>query len=75
MKIGIIKGSIRDGCKGDSVAAWVLERARVRDGEVSVELLDLKEFDVPLLEWEKVPGAAKKQYPDDRVHEIGRAHV
>ncbi|WP_151524599.1 NADPH-dependent FMN reductase [Serinicoccus kebangsaanensis] len=71
MKIGIVIGSVRDGRKGESVAAWVQEQAagRERDGEtVELELIDLKSFDVPLLEWETIPGAAKKQYPHESVH-------
>ncbi|WP_130014734.1 NADPH-dependent FMN reductase [Serinicoccus sediminis] len=67
MKIGIIIGSLRDGRKGESVGRWVHERALARGGSAEYELIDLKSFGVPLLEWEKVPGGAKKQYPHDSV--------
>lgn len=67
MKIGIVKGSIREGSKGASVARWVLEQAEAREGDTTFELIDLATFDVPLLEWEKVPGSAKKKYPHESV--------
>lgn len=66
MKIGIIIGSIRDGRFGERVGEWVTEFAQQREG-VDYEVLDLKAFDVPLLTSATVPGAAKKQYDDERV--------
>ncbi|GAA3514633.1 NAD(P)H-dependent oxidoreductase [Dietzia aurantiaca] len=66
MKIGIILGSIREGRVGESVARWVAEQAASREG-VTYELVDLKTFDVPLLTSATVPGAANKQYDDERV--------
>lgn len=66
MKIGIILGSIREGRAGASVAEWVLEQAGSREG-ATYELIDLKTFDVPLLTSATVPGAANKQYDDERV--------
>ena len=67
MKIGIIIGSIRDGRAGGAVGEWVAEAAAKRSGDVAYELIDLKSFDVPLLTSATVPGAAKKQYDDERV--------
>ncbi|MDO5494798.1 MAG: NAD(P)H-dependent oxidoreductase [bacterium] len=75
MKIGIIIGSIRNGRRTESVAHWVYQAAQARAGEqegsggaeVTYELLDLAEFDVPLLTSSTVPGAAKRQYEDPRV--------
>ena len=66
MKIGIIIGSIREGRKAEAVARWVLEGAQAR-GDADYELIDLKAFDVPLLTSAAVPGAAKRQYDDERV--------
>lgn len=66
MKIGIILGSIREGRAGESVAHWVVEQAAEREG-ATYELIDLKSFDVPLLTSATVPGAANKQYDDERV--------
>jgi NAD(P)H-dependent FMN reductase len=66
MKIGIIIGSIRDGRKGESVASWVADTAKVRE-DAEFEVIDLKSFDVPLLTSATVPGAANKQYDDAAV--------
>ncbi|GAA1781753.1 NAD(P)H-dependent oxidoreductase [Nostocoides veronense] len=74
MHVGIILGSIREGRTGEVVANWVLEQAEAR-GDADYELIDLKTFDVPLLTSATVPGAANKQYDDERVtawsHKIG----
>ena len=72
MKIGIILGSIREGRAGESVARWVAEHAASR-ADVTYELIDLKSFDVPLLTSATVPGAANKQYDDERVTRWSRA--
>ncbi|MFD8032343.1 NADPH-dependent FMN reductase [Streptomyces sp. NPDC059717] len=54
-RIGIIIGSTRPGRNGEQVAAWLQELATQHAGEAAVfELLDLKEFELPLLD-EPVP--------------------
>ncbi len=72
MKIGIILGSIRDGRKSDQVGQWVAEATRAREG-VEVTVLDLREFDVPLLTSATVPGAANRQYDNAAVTAWGQA--
>lgn len=68
MKIGIVLGSIRRGRFGQSVAEWVMEQVRDRDDEgVEIEFLDVRSFDLPLLEEETVPGSAGRSYGDERV--------
>ncbi|MCO6382554.1 MAG: NAD(P)H-dependent oxidoreductase [Vannielia sp.] len=46
-KIAIIIGSTRDARFGEKPAKWLLERAQKRD-DFDVELVDLKDFDLPL---------------------------
>lgn len=61
VKIGIVIGSIREGSVGQSVADWIL--AQVEDNTAAeFTVLDLKEFNVPLLTSATVPGAANKVY-------------
>lgn len=50
MKVGIIVGSIREGRLGEGIAKWVNDLAQGRDTGVEYELVDLKKFNVPLLE-------------------------
>src|SRR5699024_649673 len=67
MKVGIVLGSIREGRMGEGVARWVNDLAQSRDTGVEYELVDLKEFNVPLLESSVIPGAANKQYDNEQV--------
>ena len=68
MRIGIIIGSVRDGRFGQGVSQWFIPLAQERsDQDIDVEVIDLKEFDLPVLTSATVPGAAEKQYEDERV--------
>jgi NAD(P)H-dependent FMN reductase len=53
IRIGIIIGSTRPGRKGEAVAKWVYEIAQKRS-DAEFELVDIKDFDLPLLD-EPVP--------------------
>ncbi|GGQ85066.1 NADPH-dependent FMN reductase [Couchioplanes azureus] len=53
VKIAIVVGSTRPGRNGEAVARWVYELAG-RRSEAQFELVDLAEFDLPLLD-EPVP--------------------
>lgn len=72
MKIGIVVGSIREGRKGELVKKWVEGVAGARS-DAEFETVDLKDFDVPLLASETIPGAAKRQYDSAEVRRWGRA--
>jgi NAD(P)H-dependent FMN reductase len=58
-KIAIIIGSTRPGRKGDVIARWMHGLA-VKRGDAEYEIVDLKDFDLPLLD-EMMP-AAMGQY-------------
>lgn len=66
MKIGIVVGSIREGRKGGAVGSWLLELAKTRT-DASYELVDLKQFDVPLLTSSVHPAAANREYDSPAV--------
>jgi len=53
LKIGIVVGSTRPGRKAETVARWVHEIAKKRS-DAQFELVDIKDFDLPLLD-EPVP--------------------
>ncbi|MDQ3069010.1 MAG: NAD(P)H-dependent oxidoreductase [Acidobacteriota bacterium] len=61
-RIAIIVGSTRPGRKGEAVAKWVHEIAR-RRSDAEFELVDIKDFDLPLLD-EPVP-ASMGRYSKD----------
>jgi NAD(P)H-dependent FMN reductase len=65
MRIAIIVGSTRPGRKGTTVGRWVHDQALRRDdvpGKVDVDLLELEDFDLPLLDEPTVPSAADREY-------------
>jgi NAD(P)H-dependent FMN reductase len=64
VKIGIVMGSTRPGRNGEAVAKWVYEHAKKRN-DADYELVDLKDFDLPLLD-EPVPPA---------MHEYSKPHT
>lgn len=53
LKIGIIIGSTRPGRNAEAVAKWVYELASKRN-DAEVELVDIKDYDLPLLD-EAIP--------------------
>ncbi|MBI3495085.1 NAD(P)H-dependent oxidoreductase [Candidatus Berkelbacteria bacterium] len=52
--IQIIIASVRDNRKGDKVARWVYEQASKRD-DATFELVDLKEWELPMFADAKLP--------------------
>ncbi|MCQ6560585.1 NADPH-dependent FMN reductase [Paenibacillus mendelii] len=54
MKIQIIIGSVREGRRGKSIGEWAFHTAAAR-GDVQVELIDLKEWDLPMYDLAKPP--------------------
>ena len=50
LKIAVILGSTRPGRKGAQVAEWVLESAKATRTDADFELIDLADFDLPLLD-------------------------
>lgn len=60
MKIGIVMGSIRDGRIGEDVAEWVKGIAESYTNNAEFEVVDLKDFPLPLFD-----EAASPAYTDD----------
>lgn len=54
MKIGVVTTTVREGRNGIKVANWVLDHAKSRnDNGVNYELVDLKNFNLPIMGLEK----------------------
>lgn len=63
MKLGVIVGSTRPGRLGSKVGQWVLDQCTARgDADVQFELVELADYDLPLLGEPVVPGAANRDY-------------
>ncbi|HVR80470.1 MAG TPA: NAD(P)H-dependent oxidoreductase [Luteimonas sp.] len=58
LKIAVVIGSTRPGRKGEAVARWVHQLATAR-GDADYELVDIADFDLPLLD-EPVPPSMHK---------------
>ena len=62
LKVGIITGSTRPNRKSPDVAKWVLETARKRS-DAEYELVDITDFELPLLDEPMPPIMGKYQQP------------
>ncbi len=59
LKIGIILGSTRPGRNGEAVAQWAYETAKKRSNEAEFEYVDIKDYNLPLLD-EPIPPSQVK---------------
>ena len=62
VNVGIILGSTRPNRNGEAVARWVLERVTARN-DASYELVDLKDYNLPLLDEPIPPSQGKYSQP------------
>lgn len=68
MRIGIIIGSTRQGRAGDKIGRWVFEAAQQRaTADIEYELIDLKDFNLPLFDAPVLPAMAGKSYDSEQV--------
>ena len=66
LKIGIIIGSTRPGRKAEAVAKWVYEIAQKRS-DAKFELVDIKDFNLPLLDEPVSPIMGQYSKPHTKV--------
>jgi NAD(P)H-dependent FMN reductase len=66
LKIAIIVGSTRPGRKGEDVARWVHDIARSRT-DAAFEIVDIKDFNLPLLDEPIPPAMGKYSQPHTKV--------
>jgi NAD(P)H-dependent FMN reductase len=62
LNVGIILGSTRPNRNGEAVAKWVFEQTKSRT-DASYELVDIKDFDLPLLDEPIPPSQGKYSQP------------
>ncbi len=70
--IAIVIGSTRPGRLGAGVADWVARQAKDRP-LADYQVLDVDEFDLDLLDEPTVPGAANREYDNDKTRRWSRA--
>jgi len=64
-RIAVIIGSTRPGRNGEAVARWVYDIAR-RRSDAEFELVDIGDFDLPLLDEPVPPSQGKYSHPHTR---------
>ena len=69
--IAIVIGSTRPGRLGADVADWVARQAKDRDF-ADYEVLDVAEFDLDLLNEPTIPGAANREYDNEKTRRWSR---
>jgi NAD(P)H-dependent FMN reductase len=62
LNVGIILGSTRPNRNGEAVAKWVIEQTKSRT-DASYELVDIKDYDLPLLDEPIPPSQGKYSQP------------
>ena len=62
IKVAIVVGSTRPGRKADTVAKWIYEIAAKR-GDAEYEVVDIKDFNLPLLDEEIPPIMGRYRQP------------
>ena len=62
IKVGVIIGSTRPGRNSEAVGKWVYEIAKKR-GDAEFELVDIKDFNLPLLDEAVPPSMGKYSQP------------
>lgn len=65
LKIGIIIGSTRPGRNGEAVARWIHEKATTRT-DATFELVDIKDFNLPLYDEPGFPAMQQYQHEHTR---------
>lgn len=65
MRLMLIIGSIREGRMADKVSNWTLEQLRA-DSELEIDVVDLKDLDLPFFNEEVLPMMAKGQYKNPK---------
>lgn len=61
LKIKVIAGSVREGRFNDKPATWITDELRKQEG-VDVELLDLKEYEMPFFDAPQSPNFKQEPY-------------
>lgn len=66
LSIKVIVGSTREGRFGDKAAAWIAEELK-KEPDVSVETLDLRDYDMPFFNEAETPSYKTKPYENEAV--------
>ena len=63
LKIKVVLGSVREGRFGEKPAQWIFEKAKAKG--LDAELLDLKDYPMPVFAEPQLPAAVSGNYPNE----------
>jgi NAD(P)H-dependent FMN reductase len=66
LSVKVIIGSTREGRFGDKVGTWIADMLRTRE-DASVEVLDLRDFEMPFFDSAMTPSYKSSPYPHEAV--------
>ena len=66
--VKVILGSVRTGRAGKAIADWVMKKSGEYQGDLTFELLDLKDINLPFMD-EPVPPMASDAYVQDHTRQ------
>lgn len=66
LKVKVILGSIREGRFSDKAAAWIAEEAKKQEG-LEVEILDLRDYEMPFFNESVSPSFKSEPYKNEAV--------
>jgi NAD(P)H-dependent FMN reductase len=69
-RIQVLIGSTRPNRFADKPAAWIMNRLAATEG-VDAELVDLRDYPLPLYESTRSPAFTKRDYPTDQIRAWG----
>lgn len=66
LNVKVIAGSTREGRFSDKAAAWIVEEIKKQEG-VAVEVLDLRDYDMPFFNEQMSPSFKQEPYKNEAV--------
>jgi NAD(P)H-dependent FMN reductase len=71
LRLQLIIGSVRENRFADKPAAWIKDRLSGRD-DFELDVLDLRDYQLPLFNSPMSPARTQREYPNDDVAALGR---
>src|SRR5580704_16531834 len=71
LRLQLIIGSVRENRFADKPAAWIEDRFSKRD-DVELDVLDLRDYQLPLFNLPTSPARTQREYPNEAIAALGK---
>jgi NAD(P)H-dependent FMN reductase len=71
LRLQLIIGSVRENRFADKPAAWIEDRFSTRD-DVELDVLDLRDYQLPLFNLPTSPARTQREYPNEAIAALGK---